>query len=118
MHPHNCSFVTLNVNIVFNTIMLVVDIPCTVQDVHNATQMSELYLILLWTALLHPGTRSVPTNFNQTWCLLPLVCSEHLFMSLLLQTENEVWISSGSYERFNFVRPGPHETAIPRKPHP
>ena len=34
-------------------------------QVDNALQMFKLDLLLLWTALLHPGTRSVPINFNQ-----------------------------------------------------
>jgi hypothetical protein len=64
------AFITLNMNIDFNAIvlnLLVVDFPQLMMlMVYNAPQVSELDLILLWTALLLPGTRSVPTNFNQT----------------------------------------------------
>ena len=55
------AFITLHTNIVFNGYPTVYGV-----QVYNAPQMCELDLLLLWTVHLHPGTRSVPTNFNQT----------------------------------------------------
>ena len=50
-------------NIVFNENVLVLDIP---QFMVSRSTMLYRCSSCTWTALLYPGTRSVPTNFNQT----------------------------------------------------